>query len=291
MHIRNLLLALGILSLLAGVALSVVWLSQMRSGPVAEQTQTIQQAVLVASHAVPTGTLLRPEDIGWKDVAAKDIRPGNLVRGQISEAEFAGAIVRRDFAADEPLIASELVRPNERQFLAAALKPGTRAVSIAVDAPQSAAGLVLPGDMVDVILTQSFTDAGTDTNLRTVAETVLHDVRVIAIDQTLTTTPAPVVPTRNLLPTESRIPKTVTFEVTEKQAERLIVASQLGRLQLSVRPLEVSPATTGSNARAAGPTWAADVSPALNEFNRRRPRTGSTVENAVRRPPIISDVR
>jgi pilus assembly protein CpaB len=287
MLVRNLLLAIGILSLLAGLALSVVWLSQTGS-PTAERPELVRQSILVAARPVPGGTLLRPEDIGWKEVAAKDIRPGNLVRGQVSEAEFIGAVVRREFAAGEPLIVSEMVRPNERQFLAAAIKPGTRAVSIAVDAPQSAAGLILPGDQVDVILTQSFADTGTDPAMRSVAETVLRDVRVIAIDQTLTTPTRPASVARTLLPAESRVPKTVTFEVTEKQAERLIVAAQLGRLQLSVRPLEIGAAITGADKREAGPTWASDVSPALNELNRRKPQSGGTVESAVRRPPMTS---
>jgi len=288
MLVRNFLLAIGILSLLAGLALSVVWLSQMGS-PTAERPELVRQAILIATRTVPAGALLRPEDIGWKEVAARDIRPGNLVRGQVSEAEFSGAIVRRELAAGEPLIVSELVRPSERQFLAAALKPGMRAVSIAVDAPQSAAGLILPGDQVDVILTQSFADTGTDPALRTVAETVLRDVRVIAIDQNLTTPTRPTGASRTLTPAESRVPKTVTFEVTEKQAERLIVAAQLGRLQLSVRPLETSPATTDADKREAGPTWASDVSPALNELNRRKPQSGGSVEGAVRRPPMKSD--
>jgi Flp pilus assembly protein CpaB len=91
---------------------------------------------------------------------------------------------------------------------------------------------------------------------------------------------------RGLAPTEARTPRTVTFEVTEKQAERLTVASQLGRLQLSVRPLELAPATTGRG--EAGPTWAADVSPALNELTRRRPQGGSGIESAIRRPPPTS---
>lgn len=288
MFIRNLLLAVGVLSLLAGLVLSVVWLNQMGSST-ADRPEALQQAILVATRPVATGTLLRPEDIGWKDVAAKDIRAGNLVRGQISEAEFTGAIARRDFAAGEPLNVSELVRPSERQFLAAALKPGTRAVSITVDAPQSAAGMILPGDQVDVILSQSFTDNNADPALRTVAETVLRDVRVIAIDQNLNTPPRSAGASRALIPAEARMPKTVTFELTEKQAEHLVVAGQLGRLQLSVRPLETGPVTTGAAKRDAGPTWAADVSPALNELNRRKPQAGGSVESAVRRPPMTSD--
>jgi len=288
MSFRNILLALGVLSLVGGLALSILWMGQIGTAPPPEGPPP-RQAVLVTTHAVAAGTLLRREDMRWRETAAGDIHPGNLLRGQVAEADFAGAIARRDFAADEPLIASELVRPNERQFLAAALKPGMRAVSIAVDAPQSAAGLILPGDQVDVILTQTFADTAADPNVRSVAETVLRDVRVIAIDQALSGPGQPATaPARGLAAAEPRLPRTVTFEVTEKEAERLIVAAQLGRLQLSVRSLEVAPSSPVAVARrVAAPTWAADVSPALNELTRRKPPGAATagVESAVRRPP------
>lgn len=285
MLVRNILLAIGVLSLIAGLALSVTWLSRIGSAPTAEAAPP-RQAVLVTAHPVKAGTLLNRDDLQWRETVAGDIHAGDLLRGQVSETEFAGAIVRRDFAAGEPLIAADLVRPNERQFLAAALKPGMRAVSIAVDAPQSAAGLILPGDQVDVILTQTFADTAADPNARSVAETVLRDVRVIATDQALSTATQPAPTARSLVPADQRTPRTVTFEVTEKQAERLIVASQLGRLQLSVRSLEVAPQPQTVATRVVEPTWAAEVSPALNELTRRKPPgTGSGVESAIRRPP------
>ena len=241
MFVRNLLLVIGALCLLGGLALSVVWYNQTAKG-VAEAPPPPNQAVLVASRAMPTGTLLRPGDIRWKEVGAGQIGPGNLLRGQVSEGEFIGAVTRRPFAADAPLVASDLVKPNERQFLSAALSPGTRAVSISVDSPQGVAGLVLPGDRVDVIFTQSFGQTGADAASKTVGETVLRDVRIIAVDQSLSTTGKPPAgPSRAALTAESRVPKTVTFELTERQAERLLVAAQLGRLHLSVRPLEVGP--------------------------------------------------
>lgn len=289
MLVRNVLLAVGVLSLIAGLALSVMWLSRIGTAPIAEAAPP-RQAVLVTARPVTAGTLLRREDLRWRETAAGDIHAGNLLRGQVSEAEFAGAIVRRDFADGDPLIASDLVRPNERQFLAAALKPGMRAVSIAVDAPQSAAGLILPGDQVDVILTQTFGDAATDPSVRSVAETVLRDVRVIATDQALSTAGQPAPAARGLVPSEQRTPRTVTFEVTEKQAERLVVASQLGRLQLSVRSLEVAPAPQTIAKRDVDPTWAAEVSPALNELARRKPQgAAGGIEAAIRRPPPASD--
>lgn len=287
MFVRNALLALGALCLSAGIALSILWYNQLgvRS---AQGPEPPRPAVLVATHDIPAGTLLRPDDMAFKEVPASEIRAGALVRGQVSSAEFVGALVRRPFAADEHLVAADLVKPSERQFLSAALKPGMRAVSIPVDSPQSAAGLILPGDQVDVILTQSFGDAVGDAARKTVAETVLRDVRIIAVDQTLSTTGKPPRGAAQgmLVPDSSRVPKTVTFEVTERDAERLFVAAQLGRLQLSVRPLEIARAADGGKPGVSRPVWASDVSPALNRLPRAQAaQPTSSVEAAVRRPP------
>ena len=72
----------------------------------------------------------------------------------------------------------------------------------------------MQGDYVDVILIQSFDDKITaDPRRRTVGETVLHDVRVIAVDQSLT---PPAVGVTSRVNTEARIPKTVTLEVSER---------------------------------------------------------------------------
>ncbi len=283
MLVRNILLALGTLSLIGGLVLAAVWFRHAEIAP-PPQPPVAKSSIMVASHAVPTGTLLRPEDVAWKDVTAAEIQTGFVLRRHDTATEFVGAITRRGFAADEPFIVTDLVRPNERQFLAAALKPGTRAVSIAVDAPQSAAGLIMPGDQVDIILAQSFTEGSVGEGRRSVAETILRDVRVIAIDQSLSL-PAQA-PTRPSAPAtvEGRLPRTVTFEVTEKQAERLIVASQLGRLQLTVRPLQIAPA---EQPPAEGrPTWADDVSPALSTMSRAKPAgTPAGIESTIRLPP------
>jgi len=202
--------------------------------------------------------------------------------------EFLGATTRRDFTEGEPLIAADLLKPSDRQFLAAVLRPNMRAVSIAVDALQSASGLVRPGDSVDVILTQSFGEAVSDPSHRSVGETVLRDTRVIAVDQSLSG-PARAAPTeRGVFDAEGRLPKTVTLELSEREAEILFVAAQLGRIQLSIRPLAGAGTTRREQKRASAPTWAFDVSPAIGEMAHRERQTspsGSTVERAVRRPP------
>jgi len=288
MFLRNLLLAIGGLGMIAGIVLSIVWFNQI-GGTNVEAPAASRAAVLVATHPVPAGTLVRKEDITWKEVGPGEIHAGNIIRGQISESEFVGAIARRAFVAGEQLILSEIVRPNERQFLAAVLKPGTRAVSIPVEAPQSGAGLILPGDYVDVILTQTFDEPTVDVTHKSVAETVLRNVQIIAVDQALSMPANPAPAARGALTpaTASRVPKTYTFALTEQQAEQLFVAAHLGKLHFSVRPLEGRNTASSEDDDKRRPTWASDVSSALDGNARKGQPSLSSVESSVRRPPIL----
>jgi pilus assembly protein CpaB len=189
-------------------------------------------------------------------------------------------VTRRNFGQGDPLVASDLVKPGDRGFLAAVLRPGTRAVSITVDASQSSSGLILPGDRIDVILIQSFGDAVAPSR-KEVAETVLVDVRAIAVDQSLN--PA-VKAAPHVGALELQLPKTVTLEVSPRQAETVLVASQLGRLGVSVRALEGAGIPVAAS--AIGPTWASDVSPALKQLDKQAPSTtGSGIEKSIRTVP------
>jgi pilus assembly protein CpaB len=323
MFLRNVLLAVGAVFLIAGVGLMIVWFSSARNNPpgVVATPVEIHQAVLAAARAIPTGTLLRKEDVTWKDISPGEIHPGNLLHGQVAETEFLGAISRRDFAEGEPLIASDFVKPGDRQFLAAVLKPGYRAVSISVDAPQSVSGLAFPGDYVDVLLTQAFDEKVTKTQTTTyqgvsqttseerpmaplgrkvAGETVLRGVRVIAIDQSLKP-PSTESSTLSTVTTEARIPRTVTLELLERQAEVLLVAAKLGSFQLAVRPLEAAGASRPDDKHNPKPVWASDVSQAIREIPPPPPEpqncdpkssfTGSTLECSVRRPLDLSYYR
>ncbi len=293
MHFRNLLLAIGVIFVLAGLGLSLVWIRMNQPQQEAAPQDVSRPAMLVARHPLPTGTLLRPDDIGWELMKPGDTRPGVLRRGQVSDTEYLGALTRRDFAEGEALIATELVKPSDRRFLAAVLKPGRRAVSISVNAPQSSSGLVLPGDYVDVILTQHFRENIAPPTRRSVGETVLHNVRVVAVDRSLGTTAKSADEGKTPTP-EARVPKTITLELNEQQVQTLFVSMQLGKLQLAVRPLEGAGMARVSMLRRQPPTWAVDVSPALKVLVRKHVRkktrttTGSSVERAVRRPPVLT---
>jgi pilus assembly protein CpaB len=271
MFLRNVLLAVGAVFVLAGVGLMIAWFGQVRNAPAVVETRIeSKQAVAVAARAIPNGTLLRKEDVTWKDIGPGEIRPGNFLLGQ--ETEFLGAYSRRDFTEGEPLIASEFIKPGDRQFLAAVLRPGYLAMSISVEnnPAQSVAGLALPGDYVNVLLRQSFDDkVTTDPGRKTAGETVLRNVRVIAIDQSLKPTSTVVTTLSSVA--EIRNPKTVTLELLERQAEVLLVAAKLGDFQLAVRPLVVE-AARSEDKHEAEPVWASDVSPALGEIAPLQPK-------------------
>ena len=270
MALRNFLIAIGCVALLAGLTLATVWIARAPAKSAAVVQAPIPPGILAAARPLAGGTLLRAVDMTWRPVAASGAPPGTIVRSPATESAFQGAVTRRAFASGEALTEGYLVKSGDRAFLAAVLTPGSRAVSIAVDAPQSVAGLVLPGDRVDLILTQSFGNDAPDPGHKSVGETVLRNIRVVAVDQWLMTIAKPTTKDPRVGTTTSQIPGTVTLEVTDPQARRLLVAVQLGKVQLAVRALEGLGATMLADT-AEVPTWAVDVSPALRLLGRPEP--------------------
>jgi pilus assembly protein CpaB len=263
---RNVVLLIGLLILTCGVILSVVGLRQM-AGPGVPPSAPVAppQTILVAARPIPAGTLLRLEDMAWSAVPGAEVVAADIVQGTANETDFIGAVAVRPFSEQEPLVASALVKPGDRDFLIAALRPGYRAISISVDATQSVSGLMLPGNRVDVVLTQNFNlPNGGDPTHRSVAETVLQDLRVIAVDQQVNPNATPPQAAVGASP-DGSLPKTVTLEVTQQQAETLLVADQLGKLQLVLRGRPASEPASEELATVP-PTWAFDVSPALGEL-------------------------
>jgi pilus assembly protein CpaB len=261
---RGLMFGLGLIALLAGLSLSYLWYSQSNAPPAPQAVVQIPtKTVLVAARALPAGTLLRPGDMAWDAVPANAVVGADIVQGSVPDTDFIGAVTRRPFAARQPLNTADIAKPGDREFLTAALAPGYRAVSINVDAVQSTSGLVLPGDRVDVILTQSFGGQNIDAAHRSVGETVLRDLRVIAVDLNPVSKVNDTKDTLGAL----HVPKTVTLEVTERQAAALLVADQLGKVQLALRgqqdkaPTSLLGRLLASDTTA--PVWAADVSKAL----------------------------
>ena len=193
--------------------------------------------MLVASRPLSIGTLLKDDDFREQEVAGDALPEGGFVGGGESLAELRGALLRRFIDPNQPIIRTDVLRPRDRGFLAAVLRPGTRAISVGVDVVTGTSGLIWPGDEVDLILTQNLQQQGQgqeSAGRRVVGETILSAVRVIAVDQQISHSGTDSAASRV-------VARTVTLEVTPEQAERVAVATQLGRISLVVRAIEGVP--------------------------------------------------
>jgi pilus assembly protein CpaB len=219
-------------------------------------------AVLTAAHDIPAGTLLKPADLATKQIARNAVPADATMDTEEERRDLYGAMVRRSMVSGEIVHFADALRPGDHGFLAAVLKGDMRAVTVGVDAITGTAGLIWPGDRVDLILTQTIPDQTLPIGRRIVAETVVSDVRVIAIDQRMVEGAANSTATPDA--------RTVTLEVNEHDAQGVQVAVRLGRLSLSVRPADGG---TASNPPGSpiGTTWASDISPALGSDQRPPP--------------------
>lgn len=222
---------------------------------VAAPAAQAKEQVLVAAHPLRAGSLLKSDDIQRRDVLASEAPVGARTDTPSARAELVGSMIRRSLQPKDFLLLADLLRPGDHGFLAAVLRPGMRATTVGVDAVSGTAGLIWPGDHVDVILTQISDDQTLPVSRRASAETVMSDVRVIAIDQQL-------MQGATGSGTEQGTSHTVTLEVTELQAERVALAARLGHLSLIVRAAEASPGPPGEKPPT---TWGGDVSAALNQ--------------------------
>ena len=237
--------------------------------PLSADTVTRRNEILVATTTLPAGTLLRAKDVAWDPTTKTEpdqiLRPlggPNNANGELDQqvrGEVYGAALRVGVTTGEPIRRSVIVKPGDRDFLQAVLSPGARAIAIPVATGGASTGLLYPGDRVDVILTQTFKN---DTPLahRSVSETVAESLRVLAVDA------ADVKPAG----AGNGFGRTVTLEVTPEQAEKINVATELGKLSLTLRSISGSGVTatySPGTAKATGvrPTWAGDVSPALSD--------------------------
>ena len=188
--------------------------------------------VLVATRTLPVGTIIDAEAFRyqpWPEGLVQDVYYIRGAQGSVHPSTLIGTVVRSEITAGQPVTQGSLVRPGERGFLAAALGPGMRAVTVGVSATSGVAGFVFPGDRVDLVLTQEVAGGGDGSPLR-VSETIIRNIRVLAVDQRLDA--------RN--EEGDQVPmstSTVTFEATPKIAEKIAVAQTIGQLSLSLRSL------------------------------------------------------
>ncbi len=189
--------------------------------------------VLTASRDLSVGSLITVNDIMWSPLTDGAILSGHLLKGKAKPANVIGAVVRRAVYKGTPLTWSSIVRPGQYGFLAAALRPDHRAVTIMVNRATSQAGLIYPGDRVDVILTVKVQEDSTN-RTNTFTGTILEDIRVVAVNRQVESTVNQTKPSRTSSRNDA---STVTLEVLPSEAERLVLATSRGDISLAMRSL------------------------------------------------------
>jgi pilus assembly protein CpaB len=230
-------------------------------------------SVVVAAHQLRAGTFLKADDVRAEAILGSEVPPGAVADRSDIRAKLQGAMLRHSVVEGQALLASDVLSPGDHGFLAAVLEPGMSAVTLGVNEIASDWGLLWPGDHIDLILTQSFDAADTLARRHIAAETVLTNLRVVAVDQQL-------VQGEMADDAEHKATaRTLTVEVSSVQAERLAIALRLGKLSISLRSATTVP-DGKSDASPDAPVfprvmWSGDVAQALGQ--RTRAPTPATV--------------
>ena len=231
---------------------------------VSQQAVAELPEIAAAARDLPTGTILKETDLKWVPWAATADTGALLVKGKTTLSDVAGAVVRDGFRAGEPIISTRVAHSRDQGFLAAVLTPGMRAISVSLSPTAEVAGFIFPGDRVDVILTHSFSRKDIpDLSERRVSETILRNVRVLALDQR-----------SDNQTTDPKVAQLATLEVSEKDAERMAMAidmassqsSNRAALSLVLRSLALDDQIP-ADAKPQTPTWDSDVSHAFPTVN------------------------
>lgn len=231
MDVKKIALLVGALLVAAVTAFMAKSMFSGASTPlaVAAPAEPTGPQVLVATRALPVGTIIEPDSFRFQPWPKDLIEGTYFIKGEADPASMTGTVVRYAITAGQPITQGALVKPGDRGFLAAALGPGMRAVTVSVSGASGVAGFVFPGDRVDLMLTQEVSGEGDGPALKT-SETVIRNLRVLATDQRT-------VPTNEEGKTEVTTFSTVTIEATPRIAEKIAVAQTIGQLSLSLRSI------------------------------------------------------
>jgi pilus assembly protein CpaB len=217
-----------IVLVIALVAGGIAALLASRSDPPPVEAPTAQLDtvdVLVAATDIGLGSAVSGQELRWQTWPTASAGPTFIRKNERPDAinQLAGAISRQPFAAGEPIREAKLIFAKGSGYMAAILPAGMRAVSTEISAETGAGGFILPNDHVDVLLSRRDKDVENPA----ISETILSNVRVLAIDQNVEEKNGQRVV----------VGKTATLELAPRQAETLGRARQMGTLSLALRSL------------------------------------------------------
>jgi pilus assembly protein CpaB len=205
--------------------------------------------ILVAKKDIIIGQTISPQDVEWAAWPASTSNSAYLRRANRPDAieQFTGWLARAPIAGGDPIREVNLIDAKGSGYVAAILPSGMRAVATEISAETGAGGFILPNDRVDVILSRRDREAERLTGIESqVAETLLSDVRVLAIDQHVDDKTG-----------RALVGRTATLELNARQVETLAMGRLMGTLSLALRSLADSDPSKRSAAQRpdeSGPT-------------------------------------
>jgi pilus assembly protein CpaB len=228
---------------LGALIVARVWLPTSHAPAAAPGLPAVQTVpVVVAAGAIPYGARLDPSRLAVEQLPVGDAPQGAYSSPSQLLSQPGGApIALTPISAREPLTPSQLSGAGARPTVSAVIDEGMRAYTIGVTDVAGVGGHVLPGDRVDVVMTQNLPQKAVNgQNLcdckRVIADVVLQDVKVLGVD--LNADPSS---------TQAAVAHTATLQVSVQDAQKLAVAAQAGSLSLALRrtgSAEVSPVRT-----------------------------------------------
>ena len=192
------------------------------------QLETVD--VLIAQKDIGMGHSVSPADVKWQMWPTAAAGPNMIRKTDRPNAieDISGSIARGTFSTGEPIHEAKLIKANGSGYMAAVLPSGLRAISTEISPETAAGGFILPGDRVDVILSRRDKQAEKTSGVEAhVSETILRNVRVLAIDQTVEEKNGQKVV----------VGKTATLELAPRQSEVLANSRQKGTLALALRSI------------------------------------------------------
>jgi pilus assembly protein CpaB len=205
---------------MAGVAALFAnnWITQ-RLGAAEHKDQTGQVVATAADIAV--GTKLEAVHLKVISLPSEAISAGNITNLE----DAIGRVVTQPLYSGELLLDKRLTFHQGGSPLAVVIESGMRALTVRVNDVIGVAGFLLPGNRVDVVSTRRGSGSRT-----TVSKTIVENLKVLAVDQTVSSD-------KN----DPVIVRAVTLEVTPKQAEQIVKATEEGKVQLTLRnPLDMA---------------------------------------------------
>ncbi|MEO6247333.1 MAG: Flp pilus assembly protein CpaB [Sphingomicrobium sp.] len=262
MDVKKVALLIGALLI---AVVTAVMAKNMFSGAGAQQATAapavpLGPKVLVARKPLAVGSMIEPDSFSYQPWP-KELLQGAYYTQGVPDGDpqkMVGMVVRTAVTAGQPLTRGTLVGPQDRGFLAAALGPGMRAVTVPVSTTSGVAGFVFPGDRVDMVLTQTVDGGGSGPALK-VSETIIRNLRVLATDQAMD----------QAKDKEGKVSvhpsSTVTLEATPRIAEKIAVAQSVGQLSLALRSI----ADTTAELERAVATGQVKIAPGTNPAQER----------------------